>query len=465
MNNFIKNIKNIIDNKELNGIKKRFEVGELINKEYKKVSNEELTKIGEQINIRGYKKSDLRNMVKLYKKYINKPKLFEYSKKIDWNANKELLKNVKNDNELEFYLKYGIIANWDDKNFKNNITNDFYSEYLKNTEKTEYKFIIDNILIKNYKALVNVEIKKPNNFLVFVGSNAAGKSTIFEALDFFNHSYKINGTDETFNIFGGVKNVLNYKQQEEKNNNLEVKIDLSDDFYSVKYNGVKQKDKQIKGELKKDTLFNKKLKTSFSRIFIDNIKRAKNRLNINSRLWLDAENLNKIIKNIFSNPELKEDFLSQLITFVPGLDNIDIKPDLTGTDELLIYEKSTKKPFKGTLISEGTYNIMSLLALIYQTAEQQFICIDEPEIGLNPYVLEELIKFFREMAKLEKHYIWLTTHSQTIVSLLKEDELILVDKNVDTGETTLKQFKEGDFNNKKADKAWLTNELGGGLPW
>ena len=37
MDILIKNIKKIIDSKELNCIKKRFEVGELINKEYKKV--------------------------------------------------------------------------------------------------------------------------------------------------------------------------------------------------------------------------------------------------------------------------------------------------------------------------------------------------------------------------------------------------------------------------------------------
>ena len=293
---------------------------------------------------------------------------------------------------------------------------------------------------------------------MFVGSNAAGKSNIFEALDFFNHSYKINGTDETFNIFGGAENVLNYKQQKKENKNLEIKINLSDDFYSVKYKDEK---------LEKDTLFNKKLKTSFSRIFIDNTKRAKNRLNINSRLWLDAENLNKIIINIFKNDELKKDFLEQLKLFVPGLSKIEIRTEnLIGSDELLIYEKSIPdKPFKGSLISEGTYNIISLLALIYQTNEQQFICIDEPEIGLNPYVLEELIKFFREMTKLKGHYIWLTTHSQTIVSLLKEEELILVNKNVDTGETKLTGFQAGYFGTKNADEVWLSNKLNGGLPW
>ena len=67
-------------------------------------------------------------------------------------------------------------------------------------------------------------------------SDPARKSTIFEALDFFNHSYKINGTDETFNIFGGVESVLNYNQQEKGDNNLGMQTGekhLPDANYSI----------------------------------------------------------------------------------------------------------------------------------------------------------------------------------------------------------------------------------------
>ncbi len=162
---------------------------------------------------------------------------------------------------------------------------------------------------------------------------------------------------------------------------------------------------------------------------------------------------------------MKNEFLGWAKLLVPGLENIEIKTDIfSGKDELLIYEKATKKPFKNSLISEGTYYILSLLALIYQTEDQQFICIEEPEIGLNPNVVETLIEFFREITK-EKHHIWITTHSPILVSLLNEKELITVNKDVETGQTNLKQYKEGDFYGERADEAWLTNELGGGLPW
>ena len=84
-------------------------------------------------------------------------------------------------------------------------------------------------------------------------------------------------------------------------------------------------------------------------------------------------------------------------------------------------------------------------------------------ICLNPYVVKELVNFFRTACEEKGHYIWLNTHSQTLVRELKPEELILVDKT--KGATQIKQLKNKTFENLKMDDAWLTNTLGGGLPW
>ena len=100
---------------------------------------------------------------------------------------------------------------------------------------------------------------------------------------------------------------------------------------------------------------------------------------------------------------------------------------------------------------------------MFQSDEPQFLCIEEPENGLNPYVIETLIELFRSVCEDKGHYIWLNTHSQTLVRQLKEEELILVNK--EDGATQVKQFKAGDFYGLRADEAWLNNALGVGLPW
>ena len=82
---------------------------------------------------------------------------------------------------------------------------------------------------------------------------------------------------------------------------------------------------------------------------------------------------------------------------------------------------------------------------------------------MNPYAIKELVKFFRQQCADKGHYIWLNTHSQTIVNLLQPEEVIIVNKK--DGITVAKQFKDKDMHGLPMDEAWLTNGLGGGVPW
>lgn len=90
---------------------------------------------------------------------------------------------------------------------------------------------------------------------------------------------------------------------------------------------------------------------------------------------------------------------------------------------MVIYESNFKEPFTKHLISDGTYNILCLLTAVFQNKEPQFLCVEEPENGLNPKVIKELVNLCRTKCEEEGHYIWLNTHSQTLVSALKPTAL------------------------------------------
>ncbi len=154
-----------------------------------------------------------------------------------------------------------------------------------------------------------------------------------------------------------------------------------------------------------------------------------------------------------------------MVSLIPGLEKVEVvKSDLSHGASLKIFEKHHANPFGEHLISDGTYNILSLLTAVYQSDEPQFLCIEEPENGLNPYVIRTLVGFFRQMCEEKGHYIWLNTHSATLVRELRNEEIILIDKK--EGITRAKQIPP-DFNryDLEMDEAWLTNALGGGLPW
>lgn len=343
---------------------------------------------------------------------------------------------------------------------------------------------IQSIQIKNYKSLVDFKLVSPNAFSVFVGPNAAGKSNIFEALELFALSnvmepweaarmfgkredlvYKNSQNDDSgakkILFVASMSNItpslglmiLAHTDEETSGTSGHFEIAYSDDMKGRSSN--KNADFGENSDYKH--FFN------FSRIFAGNAKLVKRNIQDDKQLSIDASNLEKVLKRLLQNENIKSEIIEWLQLLIPGFDNIEIISEpLSGSDNLLIYEKGINKPFTKNLLSDGTHNILAILAAVYQSDKPQFLCIEEPENGLNPKVIRELVNLFREKCK-EGHFIWLNTHSQSLVSELTTDEIILVDKK--DGETVVKQIQGMDLHGLKMDEALLTNALGGGIPW
>ena len=324
---------------------------------------------------------------------------------------------------------------------------------------------IKSIEIDNFKSLLNFKLIEPNPFSVFVGANGVGKSNIFEALEYLNYKVNNHGND-TDELFGGYKNFINFNNfikelgfSIRSNNDGSLKLkkagrqDIQADFLS-----------DLMQQPNKNSDFNKQFIQNFSRIFITT--KEANKLNLSNsdkKLNFNCDNLENVLKRILDEPLKALEIKEWLDLLRPGFSDIKIEKDLSEKPVLQFYEIGYEKPFAKNLISDGTFNILCLLTAIYQTDEPQFLCIEEPENGLNPYAIKELVKFFRQQCADKGHCIWLNTHSQTIVNLLQPEEVIIVNKK--DGITVAKQFKDKDMHGLPMDEAWLTNALGGGVPW
>ncbi len=339
---------------------------------------------------------------------------------------------------------------------------------------------IKKLHIKNFKSIVDLEIIEPNPFTVFVGPNGAGKSNIFEALELSTITDRFGSGVEDF--FGGFDSIKRYgtilsdleiswvssESEEFSINTVGFSKDEDANIGDTIFNHVKSivKKKGI-SFIKSETPFPKTHKQffkEFSRIFIKNIEKQKFKITSNSKLSLSCDNLEKVLKRILKDEYKKEEIGEWLEMFIPGYDKVEIESnELSDTETLFIYEKGFIKPFTKDLLSDGTYNILAILTAVFQSDEPQFLCIEEPENGLTPYVIREMVTLFRNACEEKGHYIWLNTHSQSLVSELTPDEIITVNKI--KGETKIKQFKGKNFHGLRMDEAWLTNTLGGGLPW
>lgn len=362
---------------------------------------------------------------------------------------------------------------------------------------------IKKLQIKNFKSLVDFELEDLKPFCAFVGPNASGKSNIFEALEFMN--YVARFSLEAPGFFGGRNAVLSYQHRPvppkpglSGGSDEAIEMDCRfDDGIDISFTGVFSNvneaysnfasalspinsPKGLNAFLIKDLIAREKFIRSwqegagnrydneyeqfidgFSRIFVGNP--ALNRLPIiNTKLSTDAANLANIIGSIFQNEENQSDFIEWLRILIPEFNKLEVKrSNIDGSYDFLVYEKGMNRPFPRHLISDGTYNILALLAAVYQSDQPQFLCIEEPENGLHPQAIELLVDFFREQCEEKGHHIWLNTHSQTLVRHMEIEEVILVNK-VD-GITKAKQLTKQYNVDIRTDEAWLTNALGGGV--
>ncbi|NNJ83697.1 MAG: AAA family ATPase, partial [Gammaproteobacteria bacterium] len=188
-----------------------------------------------------------------------------------------------------------------------------------------------------------------------------------------------------------------------------------------------------------------------------------------TKLDRSGHNLASVLGRMEANSDMRETILDWMEMIAPGIEKIETQQQaLDGRTALVFKEQGTGRPFPAHMISDGTiYALCLLVAVLDSTSNYGMTLIEEPERGLHPKAIREIIDLMRQQASPENP-IWLTTHSESVVRALKLDELVLVDK-VD-GRTRMKRANSGNLTHKDLaplglDEAWLSNLFGSGLPW
>lgn len=183
-----------------------------------------------------------------------------------------------------------------------------------------------------------------------------------------------------------------------------------------------------------------------------------------AELMTDGHNLALVLARLQNDDEIRETIIDFMQLCVPSLENLFVqKQSLDDSVHILFKESAISKEFPARLISDGTIYLLSLLVAILDVKKRNGITmIEEPERGLHPRAIEELIALMRQRATPQSP-IWLSTHSETVVRCLRDNELWFVEK--ENGATQIKPARSFTPNGLTRNQAWLANGLGGGLPW
>ena len=366
------------------------------------------------------------------------------------------------------------------------------------TEKT-----IRRLKIENFKSIDSLEVKELAPFSVFAGANGSGKSNFFDALDFVSLFVR-GGLEIARHGHGGFENIRSRKREGEdaKTFSFEIECDLLEHQevdYSLSINnldsepGIKEElvlsEEQIGDNKEIDSIgkwgdpIYSTLSLHYRNHPLSELLRNLNVYRIDPtgakepdtsdfdpmQLGNKGNNLASVLHRLESDHEIHEEIMDWMKMIVPGIENIQTEQQrLDGRIALLFKEEGIEKPFPAHLVSDGTRHALCLLVAVLDAPSGcGMTLIEEPERGLHPKAIRELINLMRQQASPENP-IWLTTHSESVVRALRLSELVLVDK-ID-GRTTMKQADAGNISQEDLaplglDEAWLSNLLAGGLPW
>ena len=181
-----------------------------------------------------------------------------------------------------------------------------------------------------------------------------------------------------------------------------------------------------------------------------------------NRLAKDGSNLPQVLNAIKVTDKQSYAKISDALTAVnPNFRGFDF--NFLGTSiELLLDEVGLNRAIHVTHISDGTLRYLCLLAIVFNPRRGRLVCIDEPEVGLHPDMLSELMQAIIESSRTTQFVI--STHSSLLLNQLSLSDVIVFEKN-DHNSSEVKDFRAKEYvdwaKQYSTGTLWRNGDLGG----
>jgi predicted ATPase len=213
------------------------------------------------------------------------------------------------------------------------------------------------------------------------------------------------------------------------------------------------------------------LKYQFIRLDLEHV-REPNVLQLATELDTNGANLANMIASLSRSQQ--GELANHLCSLVPLFSDVGLVPVSEGAQRLRFQDRWNPSVwYTPQEVSDGTMLLLAYLTLRYQSPPVDLVAIEEPERGLHPYLLEQLLDVLRKLSRGELGappvQVVLATHSPELLEYVKPGEVRFLNRNADDGSVVVNAVPVGDPDwlryfreySESLKQAWLSGGLGG----
>ncbi len=185
--------------------------------------------------------------------------------------------------------------------------------------------------------------------------------------------------------------------------------------------------------------------------------------NVNDKLLPNGENLVQVLNSLQANHSLDYAKIENALKEInPNFKNIHFS--LIGSLQTIsLVEKDLAKSVDILHISDGTLRFLLLLSILYNPERGTLVCLDEPEIGLHPDMINTIAEGIKYAAQTGTQ-MFIATHSPLLLNAFELEDILIFEKD-ENNKSVVKTKSEDDFADWQgeflAGQMWLRGQLGG----